>query len=38
MNDATRTNIENWLTYADELGLTPFYRDRATTRIPANSQ
>jgi uracil-DNA glycosylase len=31
MNDATRTNIENWLTYADELGLTPFYRDRPTT-------
>ncbi len=35
MNDATRTNIENWLNYADELGLTPFYRDRATTE-PAN--
>jgi uracil-DNA glycosylase len=28
MNDPTRTNIENWLTYAEELGLTPFYRDR----------
>jgi len=34
MNDATRTNIENWLHYADELGLTPFYRDRATTEPP----
>ncbi len=31
MTDATRTNIENWLHYADELGLTPFYRDRAAT-------
>ena len=29
MNDPTRTNIENWLTYAEELGLAPFYRDRA---------
>src|SRR5580658_1405820 len=29
MNDPTRTRIENWLTYAEELGLTPFYRDRA---------
>src|SRR5271155_2576312 len=28
MNDPTRTNIENWLTYAEELGLAPFYRDR----------
>ena len=31
MNDPTRTNIENWLTYAEELGLAPFYRDRAIT-------
>ena len=34
MNDTTRTQIENWLTYADELGLTPFYRDRAATEPP----
>src|SRR5271170_3172352 len=29
MNEPTRTRIKNWLTYANELGLTPFYRDRA---------
>ena len=34
MNDATRSHLENWLTYADELGLTPFYRDRATIEPP----
>ena len=34
MNDATRSHLENWLTYADELGLTPFYRDRAATEPP----
>lgn len=31
MNDATRTHLENWLTYADELALTPFYTNRAAT-------
>lgn len=34
MNDATRTRLENWLTYADELALTPFYTNRATTQSP----
>jgi uracil-DNA glycosylase len=34
MNDPTRTNIENWLTYAEELGLAPFYRDRAIKEQP----
>jgi uracil-DNA glycosylase len=29
MDPNSRTRIENWLTYAEELGLTPFYRDRA---------
>ncbi len=31
MNENVRTRLEDWLTYADELGLTPFYRDRSTT-------
>jgi DNA polymerase len=31
MNDATRSHLEDWLHYANELGLTPFYRDRAAT-------
>jgi uracil-DNA glycosylase len=31
MNENVRTRLEDWLHYADELGLTPFYRDRATT-------
>jgi uracil-DNA glycosylase len=30
MNENVRTRLEDWLHYADELGLTPFYRDRAT--------
>jgi uracil-DNA glycosylase family 4 len=29
MDPNSRTRIENWLTYAEELGLAPFYRDRA---------
>jgi DNA polymerase len=29
MDPNSRTRIENWLTYANELGLAPFYRDRA---------
>jgi uracil-DNA glycosylase len=29
MDTISRARIENWLTYAEELGLTPFYRDRA---------
>ena len=31
MNDSSRDRVENWLRYADELGLTPFYRDRAAS-------
>ena len=37
MTDATRSQAENWLRYADELGLTPFYRDRAATEPLAAS-
>jgi uracil-DNA glycosylase family 4 len=29
MDATSRTRIENWLAYAEELGLAPFYRDRA---------
>ncbi len=34
MDANSRTRIENWLAYAEELGLTPFYRDRATIEAP----
>jgi uracil-DNA glycosylase len=37
MGENPRTRAEDWLRYAEELGLTPFYRDRATT-IPTNPQ
>jgi uracil-DNA glycosylase len=37
MGENPRTRVEDWLRYAEELGLTPFYRDRATT-IPTNPQ
>jgi len=37
MNDSSRDRVENWLRYADELGLTPFYRDRAASE-PQSSE
>ncbi len=37
MDPNSRTRIENWLQYAEELGLTPFYRDRAIQE-QSNSQ
>jgi uracil-DNA glycosylase len=38
MNEATRTLLENWLSYANELGLTPLYRDRVAAEPPLASQ
>jgi uracil-DNA glycosylase len=35
MGENVRTHLENWLQYADELGLSPFYRDRAINE-PSN--
>lgn len=30
MNSTTRTQLESWLRYAEDLGLGPYYRDRTT--------
>ncbi|HXW18010.1 MAG TPA: uracil-DNA glycosylase [Candidatus Acidoferrales bacterium] len=34
MDDSARARFEEWLKYADELGLAPFFRDRAA--VPRN--
>src|SRR5580704_13447586 len=32
MTENTRAGLESWLRYADELGLGPYYRDRAPSK------
>ena len=32
MTENTRAGLEGWFRYADELGLGPYYRDRATSK------
>ena len=34
MNDQTRTKVEAWLRYYDDLGVKSFYRDRARGAVP----
>jgi uracil-DNA glycosylase len=34
---SNRDRVEAWLRYADDLGLGPYYRDRASTRLPRNA-
>ena len=33
MNSNNRTNLESWLRYADDLGLGPYYRYRASSQL-----
>ena len=37
MNPAKRARVEAWLRYGEELGVTPFFRDRATM-MPAQTE
>ena len=37
MDPAKRARVEAWLRYGEELGVTPFFRDRATT-MPAQAE
>ena len=38
MTENTRADFESWLRYADELGLGPFYRDRAASKSEPTAQ
>ena len=35
MNPATRSKLEAWLAYFEDLGISPFYHDRASLELPA---
>jgi uracil-DNA glycosylase family 4 len=37
MNSDTRAKLEAWLTYFDDLGLAPFYADRASLELPSSA-
>lgn len=37
MDSNTRTQLESWLRYAEDLGLGPYYRDRVSTQAPSES-
>ena len=38
MDQSKRVRLETWLRYSDELGLGPYYRDRATTMSSYNEK